>query len=160
MTVEKFLKDIEEQNSKTKTGVKEILHEIGCKKIESVSGLSKAIFDLWKYQKKLLEKEMASSIDDSASFLEAGIKDNKLIRLIDGDRKFMISLAQKISEKSPESIIIFANSEGDIIAKSIKSDAKEEFNKIIKKCEGSGGGKTDFSQGKLNPDLFKKLILN
>ncbi|MBN2101849.1 MAG: alanine--tRNA ligase [Candidatus Aenigmarchaeota archaeon] len=160
MAIEKFVKDIEEQNSKTGASIKDMLQYIGCKKIQSLSELSKAVFDLWKYQKKLLEKEMINSIDDSVDKFESEIRSNKLIKLVSGDRKFMINLAQKISENNPEAIIIFANSQGDAIAKSGKGNAKQEFDKILEKCEGTGGGKADFVQGKLNPDLFKKLILN
>jgi alanyl-tRNA synthetase len=172
MTIEKFINEIKIDHDKINSlrkGKKEhvlklsdLLEEAGSgKKIGSLPEFSKAVFGLWKHQKKLLESELSSSLDIIADEYACKIKgDGKLIEMVEGDRKFMIGLAEKISGKSPDTIIILANSDGDIVAKSGTADAKKEFENIIKNCHGSGGGRPDFAQGKVKPDLFRKLLNN
>ena len=159
MTIKKFLKDVREQDSKLDVKLSERLNSLGCKKINSLSELSETVFNLWKYQKKLSEKQMEDSLDDTLSALEDKIIDNKLMEIVEGDRKLMIRLAERIAEKHPYVIIIFVNSDGDIIAKSDKTEVKGEFDKILEKCNGSGGGRPYFCQGKMKflrlPDDFR-----
>ncbi|NOX71876.1 MAG: alanine--tRNA ligase, partial [Candidatus Micrarchaeota archaeon] len=170
MTIEKFIRDIKNDeekianirskiNKKNET-LKERVKDIGyTTETLTLDEFSKLVFDLWKYQKKLIEREMKESLESIVDDYLERVKKGKLIEIIDGDRKYMITLAEKISQRNKNAMIILANENGDIIAKSSSSSVKEEFESILKECEGSGGGKPDFCQGKIrNVKRFKDMF--
>ncbi len=137
----------------------EIFKESGCDKTDvTLSEFAARLFSAWKYQRKLLEKGLRSIDDETIERYASKIKNGVIASLVTGERKYLISLAEAISEKIPDAVVILANENGDIVAKSKKGDAKTVFENIKNKCSGVGGGRNDFCQGKIKDiDAFKEF---
>lgn len=170
MTTKKFMKEIKDyllkiEDIQKKTGkkysfsIKNEMKKIGYDKINDMKTLSDALFSLWKHLRKILDDKRKSSIDIIADdYLGKRNKNGNIIGRIDADRKYMIILAEKITDKSPSSVVILSNDDGDIVAMSKESEVKKLFDDIIEKLGGSGGGKDKFFQGKIKePDKMDDL---
>ncbi|RLG69737.1 MAG: alanine--tRNA ligase, partial [Candidatus Iainarchaeum archaeon] len=106
-----------------------------------------------KNARKELEKIKVGYAENEALALLKEMKNHKIIKLIkDKSRHELIKIAENIIKKDKKALVILANSSGDIISlcgEDSSYNAKEELEKIFKKCNGKGGGNKRLAQGKI-----------
>ncbi len=118
----------------------------------------KYIFSLWKKQKKELEKVRLEASKDIVESMLAKIKDNKLFEITKMDRKQMVTTASEIASRNPEATVIIANELGDIVGMSQKEDMEKTIKDICSRAGGSGGGRKEFAQGKVELSKLLKIM--
>ncbi len=145
--VDKFLSEV--SYIIKKTGQKKEKH-----KTSDLTDACNYLFSLWKSQKKELEKLSLESAKSAVDNLINKAKGNRIFEKIVLDRKELIATASEILNKKSDLTVILVNPEGDIIVMSNKEDCTKIIKEICQKHGGSGGGKPNFAQGKIDP---KKL---
>jgi len=128
---------------------------------ESLEDVFKAVFNAWKRQKKELEKLRSGFAKAEArKILELHkVHKGQLFEVIGMERKDLIAIAEELLSLKPGITVILANQVGDVVG--MTGDKKKDMNKIIKElCSeagGSGGGRTDFAQGKAELSKLMKV---
>lgn len=150
---QKKLNKLEERNKIQKTKPK-------IPESKTLEEFSKNIFKIWKSQKKCIATIRKDFAKKRALELLKKAKNNKIFCVIHIDRKELIEIANELLEKNPELTIVLANNLGDIIGMSKTEDISEIIKKICKKAGGSGGGKGNLAQGKVEISKFLKLTKN
>jgi alanyl-tRNA synthetase len=117
----------------------------------------KIVFNVWKQQKKEIEKLRAELANSEARKLVSKIKNGQLFEVIGLDRKELIAIAGELISTHAGLTVILSNQAGDVVG--MTRNKKKDMNKVIKdmctRAGGSGGGTKDFAQGRA--DLSKLL---
>ncbi|HDD45940.1 MAG TPA: alanine--tRNA ligase [Candidatus Aenigmarchaeota archaeon] len=149
MTFKKFcnaiIADINEIN-KLNPSIKK---SIWCKDVDTLADGASYIFQLWKRQRKEIEKLKRDASQALIEKLLKKIKNHMLIEIVDMDRKGMIALAESILKEKSNVTVVLANKNKEIVVMSNSEDAAVILRDIINKCGGAGGGKGKLAQGKI-----------
>ncbi len=119
-------------------------------KTKSLEDACEHLFNLWKYEKKEMEKLSLESVKFVVDELIKKVKGNKIFEKVSLDRKEMIVTGSDILNKKPDLTVVLVNHEGDIVCMSNREDASKVLKDLCQKYGGSGGGKPNFAQGKIN----------
>jgi alanyl-tRNA synthetase len=168
-TFSRFLKEIDQdheqlnslrksQGLRTHTLEEESFFMNHNRRPSSLSDLSHTIFAVWKDQKKALEVLSSQSAQSRASKLVAKAKSGRVLDIIPGERKVLIEVGNQILKINKDLTVILANQAGDVIAMSRTSDANQALKKILEKTGGSGGGRKEIAQGRLEISKLMKII--
>ncbi|PIU21307.1 MAG: alanine--tRNA ligase [Candidatus Diapherotrites archaeon CG08_land_8_20_14_0_20_34_12] len=115
---------------------------------QDLAKATERFFKEWKEQKKIIEKTQESNskskIDELANSKEKIIK--KYLTGIDGNALF--GIAKELSLKKKDSLIMLGSENNLVIisGNECKGDAKAELEKILKKCQGNGGGNSKIAR--------------
>jgi alanyl-tRNA synthetase len=156
-TVEKFSREIVEDQKKINRldGVDiETIRQM-IPPADELDVLCGKIFELWKSQKKKMEKMVESFATVEAQGLVKKARGNKLFEIISADRKELIEVANALLKLEPDLTVVLANQSGDVVGMSNTQDMGELVKRICEEAGGAGGGRKDFAQGK--GDLSKLL---
>jgi len=148
-TTEKFVKDIEEFNTK-------LNKQMSMKRVKNIGEACKTVFELWKLRKKELESLTKERAGSEIQKLVKKAKNNEIFEIVDMNRNEMIETADLLVSSHPKFTVILVNREGDIIGMSKTRDITKKVKKFCKKYGGSGGGKGFLAQGKIDFSKFKK----
>ncbi|MBL7206020.1 MAG: alanine--tRNA ligase [Candidatus Aenigmarchaeota archaeon] len=162
-TIKRFLNEIAENKKKVEDLGAEIpsvrkREEEETTIKDSLKDISKEIFDIWKAQRKEIEKLTAYLARVEAKKLIVKAKENMLFEVVHLEREGMISLANEIIGLNKNITVILANENGDIIGMSKKDEMGSMISNICKQAGGSGGGKKDFGQGKVDLSKLLKIM--
>lgn len=150
-TVKKFTDDVLDYSKK----LGKVLEK---KSVKNVKEACKTVFDLWKRQGKELEKFREESAGSEIERLIKKAKNNQIFEIVDMDRKGMIKACELVLSKKPGFTIILVNKKGDVVGMSEEKDVIKMVKMMCKKCGGSGGGKGELAQGKLDVKKFRKFF--
>ena len=166
-TIERFAKETEEENKKLnelrkesnlpEKGLEELIKE-NIKEIKNLKDACEIIFNSWKNQKKEIEKLRKDLAKEKAEKLIGKARKGKIFEIVHATREDLIEIGKQIISKRPDLTIILANEAGDIIGMSKTQEITQIIKEICEKCGGSGGGKPDFAQGKLELSKLLKFI--
>lgn len=157
-TLKRFISEINknaEQIEKLGAGRKEKKKVL---KKDSLKDIAKEIFSIWKEQKKRIKKIRLYRARAEAKKLIAKAKGNMLFEIVHMDRKGMIEIANAVIDMDKNLTVILANESGDIIGMSKKDDMGSMISNICKQAGGSGGGRKEFAQGKVELSKLLKII--
>ncbi|MBN1170480.1 alanine--tRNA ligase [Candidatus Micrarchaeota archaeon] len=111
---------------------------------------SRRFFDEWKSQKKKIESLNEMLIIEEANQIEKSA--TPVFRIVDLEPESLKKLAVKISSME-NAAACFVNKHGNIVCacgKASKYSAKSLLEKVLSKLGGSGGGRDNVAQGKVN----------
>ncbi len=160
-TVKRFVTEIlEAQKKLNELEEKSKIQEIKLKipKSNTLEEFSKNIFEVWKSQRKYIETIRKDLAKKRSSEILKKAKNNKIFDVIPVDRKELIEIANELLEQNPNLTIILANKFGDIIGMSKTKDIPKIIKNLCKKAGGSGGGKGNLAQGKVELSKLLKVI--
>lgn len=161
ITVKKFLEQIIEDKNMLNILEAKANMEKSEFKVEEMDNLKDAceyIFELWKSQRKKMEKISAKAAEMEAKKLLQKVKNNRIFEIISGTKKDLIKTASCLLSLNPNLTVVLANQSGEIIVMSKTEDANEIVKDICKKAGGAGGGKEDFAQGKAELSKLMRII--
>ena len=121
----------------------------------SLSESCSMVFSFWKGLKKESERMISERAKLESEQLMKKMVNSNIFEIVSADRKELIEIASRIVEKDPEITVILANQAGDIIGVSRTEDMGEKIKDICTKSGGTGGGRRDFAQGRVE---LSKLI--
>jgi alanyl-tRNA synthetase len=147
-TAKKFSGDVDKYTKRLKKPVKP-------KSFNDVSSALSHIFELWKVQKKEMEKAGSAFAGEMSDDLLKKVQDGVVNEIVEGDRKELVKTASTLLSKAPTITIILANKDGEIVVMSNEKDTGELIKRITSKCGGKGGGRGHLAQGII--DDVKKL---
>jgi len=127
-------------------------------RISSLRTLAENIFHVWKEQKKEIDSQKESLARVKASKLISKSRKGRLMDIIKGERSDLIKTASEIVEKNPDVTVILSNQVGDLVVMSRRENAGDVLKEIVEKAGGSGGGKGDLAQGRVDVSKFVKLL--
>ena len=128
------------------------------KGVRSVTDQSRFVFEIWKQQKKEMEKYLSGAAAEKAESLLAKEKDGRIFDVVSGERKELLETANELLRLSPKATIILANPSGDIIVMTRKGNAGKTLKNICKKTNGRGGGSKELAQGKVDLSKLIKVM--
>jgi alanyl-tRNA synthetase len=159
-TIKKFLLDVAENRKR--------LHEFGKSSAveqfnynihaETLKQASENLFLLWKEQAKEMERISAEMAKAEAENLMSKAKNNKIFEIIQAERKDMINMGNVLINQNPNLTVILCNAQGDIIGMSKREDVGQIISKICYLSGGSGGGKKEFAQGRVELSKLMKIM--
>ncbi len=162
-TIKKFCRDIiknceELDDLRKKLGLPEKkLHEyLKSKTMKRLPEVCEYIFNVWKIQKKEIEKIGKEFAENEAKKLVKKIKEDQLFEVIGAGRRRLIEIANNLITKKPKLTVILSNQAGDLIVMSKTKDASKIIKDIASKAKGSGGGTKELAQGKVE---LSRLIM-
>ena len=74
--------------------------------------------------------------------------------IIKGERSDLIKTASEIIGKNPDVTVILSNQVGDLVVMSRRENAGDVLKEITKRAGGSGGGKGNLAQGRVEVSKF------
>ncbi len=148
-TVKKFVDDIVGHSKKLGKPVKR-------KKARNIREACGIVFDMWKTQRKEVEKTAKQRALSVVKKLAKKMKDGKILETVNMDRKEMIKTCELLVSSHPKFTIILLNRNGEVVGMSRVEDITKEVKKFCKKYGGSGGGRGKLAQGKIDFSEFKK----
>jgi len=148
-TVKKFVDDIVGHSKKLGKPVKR-------KKARNIREACGIVFDMWKTQRKEVEKTAKQRALSVVKKLAKKMKDGKILETVNMDRKEMIKTCELLVSSHPNFTIILLNRNGEVVGMSRVEDITKEVKKFCKKYGGSGGGRGKLAQGKIDFSEFKK----
>lgn len=146
-TVEKFTDEISEYGDIAGKMVKK-------RKVKSLKQACEIVFNMWKRMKKQSEKALEKEVRSETGDMIRKAKGKEIFEMVDKDRKGMIKLCESIISDRPDLTVILVNRDGFVVGMSQKEDIISKVKSLCEECGGSGGGKGELAQGKLN---IKKL---
>lgn len=168
-TIEKFSKEIAQNQGE----INKLRSEMGLKektldqedfiksmfriRPKTLERLSEIIFEIWKTQRKALEKLKIQTGSRKATMLIKKARGNRVSEIVSGDRKDLINTASEMIRQNPNLTVILSNERGDVVGMSRVEDASRIVKELCEKSGGSGGGNREFAQGRA--DLSKLLKL-
>lgn len=144
-TLAKFMKDFGENNRR-------LTEPLKITKAKDITDASQQLFETWKKQKKLLEKQTATCAAGLETELEKQFeKQTTIKRMTEGmDAKTLADIARRQTQK-PGRLLILLNKAGDkvnvVVASSSKHNAGEVCKKLCEKLGGGGGGSQTLAMG-------------
>jgi alanyl-tRNA synthetase len=153
-----ILKDREEINALREELGRPPLPGLERKDFPNLSAFSGHVFGLWKSQRKELDSLRREFASREAGNLLARARKNHLFEVVSADRKGMIEMANSLLARNSRLTIILANQAGDIIGMSRTEDMGRLISAISRKAGGSGGGRKDFAQGRVELSKLLKVI--
>ncbi|MBW1839431.1 MAG: hypothetical protein JRI49_05785, partial [Deltaproteobacteria bacterium] len=129
-------------------------------RVTNLRTLAENIFYVWKEQKKRVDDHKEDLAKVKASKLMSKSRQGRLMDIIKGERNDLIKTASEIIEKNPEVTVILSNQVGDLSVMSRRENAGDVLKEIVEKAGGSGGGKGDLAQGRVEVSKFVKLLGN
>ena len=157
-SVKRFLLDISENRKKlgmASIETKQLDYNI---RAETLKSACESLFLLWKEQKKELERVSVEQARMQAAALMAAAKENKIFEIVQGDRKDMINVGNILISQNPNLRVVLCNTQGDIIGLSKKEDMGQLISKLCQLAGGTGGGKKEFAQGRVELSKIMKIM--
>jgi alanyl-tRNA synthetase len=124
-------------------------------KPNNLSSAVEAIFKFWKDQRKEIERMVDQKAKKQSQQLIAKARDNRITEQVDADRKEMIEMAGDLLEKDPKLTVLLVNKTGDVVGMSRTENMGKIVSNFCKESGGSGGGKPDFAQGRVDLSRLK-----
>jgi len=159
-TIEKFMKEYIENNSKLKAqGEKQV--EVN--QASDIAESCKVLFEAWKTQRKKLEKQGETTALSLEKELEEKFVKQDTVKHVtrDVDVKTLAEIAKRLMQKTGR-LLVIANIAGDkaniIVASSSKQNAGEVCKKICQKQGGGGGGSQTMAMGGGNARDIEKTL--
>ncbi|MBM3308627.1 MAG: alanine--tRNA ligase [Candidatus Altiarchaeales archaeon] len=159
-TLEKFMKEYSENNAKLKA-LKQSTLEL--KQASDIEDASKKLFEIWKTQKKMLEKQGGNIAMELEKEIEKKFERQETVKhkTQDIDIKTLTEIARKTTQK-PGRLLIIANTSGSkaniIVSSSSNHNAGEVCKKICQKLDGGGSGTQTLAMGGGNAKNIEKTL--
>lgn len=148
-SVEKFVRESLED-------AKSLGRKVKRREARSLREACEIVFKTWKSQKKEMEKLRKEKARSNIENLLEKAKNNRILEVVEMERKEMIKTADLLVSTHPEFTVILVNKDGDVVGMSKKENIVKEVKEFCKKYGGSGGGKNHLAQGKIDFTKFKK----
>jgi alanyl-tRNA synthetase len=161
-TVKKFAEQVLEDKNRlnileTKAGIERTEFDV-LEERESLKDICEFIFELWKTQRKKIEKVISKAAVMEARKLMAKVKNNRIFEIISGTKEELIKTASSLLDLNSNLTVILANQSGDIIGMSRTENVSEIITDICKRAGGAGGGKENFAQGKAELSKLMRIL--
>jgi alanyl-tRNA synthetase len=161
-TVKKFAEHVLEDKNRlnileTKAGIERTEFDV-LEERESLKDICEFIFELWKTQRKKIEKVISKAAVMEARKLMAKVKNNRIFEIISGTKEELIKTASSLLDLNSNLTVILANQSGDIIGMSRTENVSEIITDICKRAGGAGGGKENFAQGKAELSKLMRIL--
>ncbi len=127
-------------------------------KADTLKAACSGIFSLWKEQAKEMERISAERGRRMAESLIAKASNNRVFEIVQVERKDMINIGNEIVAKNPNLTVILCNTKGDIIGMSKREDMGQLVGKLCHLAGGFGGGRREFSQGRVDLSKIMKIM--
>ncbi len=136
--------------------------KLGQKPRELSGGLAtatEALFAEWKELRKKVEHQVAGAAKERAEGLAAGAKDGLVRAVVEGGRKELIEICDKLVAAHPELTVIVANPQGEVVGMSKSRDVGALVRELCEKAGGRGGGSAAVAQGKGVAKRLRELLV-
>jgi alanyl-tRNA synthetase len=168
-TIERFFREIGEDHSQMMRMKKHLkipensvelkeLFEERLRKVETFEELSRAMFELWKEQRKEIESLRWDVARGKAKELLFKASKNQVFEVVSGGRKELIEIANELIGMNPKLTVVLSNESGDIIGMSRTRDMGKLISEICGKSGGSGGGNRELAQGRVELSKLLKIM--
>lgn len=115
-----------------------------------------SLFAAWKSgEKQRAQKGQERSKTVAASLVGKG---DRIREVVSGTREDLIQIAAEILKQRPTATVILANQVGDLVGMSQSEDMNKTIRDLCHQAGGSGGGRKDFAQGKVEISKLHKLL--
>jgi alanyl-tRNA synthetase len=141
--------------------VEKFLNETGSRgkiKGKGLAGLSASLFSVWKRDRKAREKLEREEAGRKARELLKKSAKGMIFEVIPGSRKELIRVAGEITRLEPGISVVLANPAGDIVGMSREMDMGKKIKEICSRAGGSGGGRGELGQGKVQLSKLLKIM--
>ncbi|RLI98299.1 MAG: alanine--tRNA ligase [Candidatus Aenigmatarchaeota archaeon] len=162
-TMQKFAKEIAQNQRK----ISKLSDELGLEKkpekpldgpANSMHEAAARIFEFWKSQRKEIDRMAKEKAKHESESLLSKARDNTIFEVLSLGRKELIETAGRLIDADPRLTVILANQAGDIVGMSKSRDMSREIKEICQKAGGSGGGRKEFAQGRVELSKLIKVM--
>ncbi|HLD77818.1 MAG TPA: alanine--tRNA ligase-related protein, partial [archaeon] len=117
-----------------------------------------ALFAEWKELRKKAEHVLAGAAKERAEELARRAKGGEVRAVVEGERKELIEIADRLVAAHPELTVVLANVQGEVVGMSRTKDVGKIVRRLCEVAGGKGGGSAQVAQGRGDARKLKELL--